>query len=83
MARGGVVVILSDGWDRGEPEALAAEMARLARVAHRVIWVNPWKATAEYVPVARGMAAALPYADEFVSGHSLAALEELIAAIAR
>ncbi len=83
MARGAVVVILSDGLDQGEPERIATEMARLARVAHRVIWVNPLKATAAYEPLARGMAAALPYADEFVSGHSLAALEELVTAIAR
>jgi uncharacterized protein with von Willebrand factor type A (vWA) domain len=83
MARGAVVVILSDGWDHGDPERIATEMARLARIAHRVIWVNPLKATPEYAPLARGMAAALPYADEFVSGHSLAALEELVAAIAR
>jgi uncharacterized protein with von Willebrand factor type A (vWA) domain len=83
MARGAVVVILSDGWDRGDPELLAAEMQRLARVAHRVVWVNPLKATPEYAPLARGMAAALPYVDEFVSGHSIDALEELVEVIAR
>jgi len=83
MARGSVVVILSDGWDRGEPDLLAAEMARLARVAHRIVWVNPLKATPEYAPLARGMAAALPYVDDFVEGHSLHALEELVAVIAR
>jgi hypothetical protein len=83
MARGAVVVILSDGWDRGEPEVLAEQMARLRRVAHRVVWVNPLKATPEYAPLARGMAAALPHVDEFVEGHSLAALEDLVEVIAR
>jgi uncharacterized protein with von Willebrand factor type A (vWA) domain len=76
-ARGAIVVILSDGWDRGEPAELAAEMARLARVAHRIVWVNPLKASPGYAPLARGMAAALPYVDQFVEGHSLAALEHL------
>ncbi len=82
MARGAVVVILSDGWDRGDPEQLGAEMARLHRVAHRVVWVNPLKASPGYAPLARGMAAALPYVDEFVEGHSLAALEHLAAVVA-
>jgi uncharacterized protein with von Willebrand factor type A (vWA) domain len=76
-ARGAVVVILSDGWDRGAPEELGEEMARLSRVARRVVWVNPLKASPGYQPLARGMAAALPYVDQFVEGHSLAALEEL------
>jgi len=83
MARGAVVVILSDGWDRGEPEVLAEQMARLKRVAFRVVWVNPLKATPEYAPLARGMAAALPFVDEFVEGHSLAALEDLVEVIAK
>jgi uncharacterized protein with von Willebrand factor type A (vWA) domain len=77
MARGAVVVILSDGWDRGDPSVLAEQMARLHRVAHRIVWVNPLKATPDYAPVARGMAAALPYVDAFVEGHSLASLEHL------
>jgi len=77
MARGAVVVILSDGWDRGDAETLAAQMERLSRVAHKVVWVNPLKASPGYVPLAKGMAAALPFVDEFVEGHSLAALEEL------
>jgi uncharacterized protein len=81
MARGAVVVILSDGWDRGDPARLAAEMGRLHRVAHRVVWVNPLKAAPGYAPLARGMAAALPYVDDFVAGHSLAALEQLAAVI--
>jgi hypothetical protein len=83
MARGAVVVILSDGWDRGEPARLAEEMARLHRVAYRVIWVNPLKASPGYEPLARGMAAAMPWIDDFVEGHSLAALEEVVARIGR
>ena len=83
MARGAVVVILSDGWDRGDPDVLAEEMARLGRVAYRIVWVNPLKATPEYAPLARGMAAAMPHIDDFVTGHSLAALEELAEVIAR
>ena len=83
MARGAVVVIFSDGWDRGDPEVLGEQMARLSRVAHRVVWVNPLKASPGYAPLAQGMAAALPYVDDFVEGHSLAALEELTEVIAR
>ena len=82
MARGAVVVILSDGWDRGDPEVLSREMRRLAFLAHRVVWVNPLKASPGYAPLARGMAAALPYVDEFLEGHSVAALERLAAVIA-
>jgi uncharacterized protein with von Willebrand factor type A (vWA) domain len=82
LARGAVVVILSDGWDRGDPERLASEMARLRRVAHRIVWVNPLKASPGYAPLARGMAAALPYVDEFVEGHSLAALEQVAELVA-
>ncbi len=77
MARGAIVVICSDGWDRGDPALMATEMARLARVARRVIWVNPLKASPGYAPLARGMAAALPYVDLFVEGHSVSSLEEL------
>jgi len=76
-ARGAVVVVLSDGWDRGDPQSLAAEMDRLHRLAYRLVWVNPLKASPGYAPLARGMAAALPYVDEFVEGHSLAALDDL------
>ena len=83
MARGAIVVILSDGWDRGEPEALAEQMARLGRVAYKIVWVNPLKASPGYAPLAQGMAAALPYVDVFVEGHSLAALEEVAAVISR
>ncbi|ODA70348.1 VWA domain-containing protein [Streptomyces sp. AVP053U2] len=77
MARGAVVVLMSDGWERGDPELLAAQMRRLHRLAHRVIWANPLKARPGYAPLAAGMAAALPSVDVFVEGHSLAALENL------
>lgn len=77
MARGAIVVILSDGWDRGDPEMLAENMRRLSRVAFKIVWVNPLKVTPGYAPLARGMAAALPFVDEFVEGHSLDALEHL------
>ncbi|HET9730074.1 MAG TPA: VWA domain-containing protein [Acidimicrobiia bacterium] len=83
IARGATVVLVSDGWDRGEPEVLAEQMARLHRVAHKIVWVNPLKATPGYAPLARGMAAALPYVDEFVEGHSLQTLERLTEVIAR
>lgn len=82
MARGAVVVILSDGWDRGDPDLVDEQMQRLHRVAHRVVWVNPLKASPGYQPLARGMAAALPHVDRFIEGHSLAALENLAREIA-
>ncbi|MGW2898328.1 vWA domain-containing protein, partial [Streptomyces sp. NPDC001212] len=81
MARGAVVVLLSDGWERGDPRLLAAQMRRLHRLAHRVIWSNPRKARPGYAPLAAGMAAALPSVDDFVEGHSLAALERLAAVV--
>jgi len=81
LARGAIVVVLSDGWDRGNPEMLGEQMQRLARVAHRVVWVNPLKVTPGYAPLARGMAAALPHVDAFVEGQQLAALEHLTAVI--
>lgn len=77
MARGAVVVILSDGWDRGDPAEMSEQMQRLRRVANRVVWVNPLKASPGYAPLARGMAAALPYVDDFVEGHNLESLERL------
>jgi uncharacterized protein with von Willebrand factor type A (vWA) domain len=83
VARGATVVILSDGWDRGDPDRLGDEMARLGRVAHRLVWVNPLKATPGYEPLAQGMAAALPHVDEFVEGHSVAALESLVEVVGR
>jgi hypothetical protein len=82
MARGAVVVILSDGWERGDPALVGREMARLARLAHRIVWVNPRVAADAFAPRAGGMAAALAHCDALVSGHSLAALDEVAAAIA-
>ncbi len=80
--RGAAVIILSDGLERGEPGQLAEQMRRLARLAHRIIWVNPLKGSPEYQPLARGMAAALPYVDDFLSGHNLASLESLAQVLA-
>lgn len=80
-ARGAVVVVLSDGWERGDAALLGAQVARLHRLAHRVVWANPRKAAPGYAPLAAGMAAALPHVDEFVEGHSLAALEHLAAVV--
>ncbi|GAA3976083.1 VWA domain-containing protein [Actinomadura viridis] len=77
MARGAVVVIASDGWERGDAGLLGAQMARLHRLAHRVVWANPHKARPGYEPLTAGMAAALPHIDDFTSGHSLDALEHL------
>jgi uncharacterized protein with von Willebrand factor type A (vWA) domain len=82
LARGAIVVILSDGWDRGDPELLGEQMQRLHRVAFHTIWVNPLKVTPGYAPLARGMAAALPHVDDFVEGHSVSALQHLAAVIA-
>jgi uncharacterized protein with von Willebrand factor type A (vWA) domain len=75
--RGAVVVLCSDGLERGDPELLRAQMARLRRLAHRLVWVNPLKGSPRYEPLARGMAAALPSVDVFVSGHNLERFEEL------
>jgi uncharacterized protein len=83
LARGAVVVILSDGWERDAPEQLGAEMARLRRLAHRIVWVNPRSASPAFEPLAGGMAAALPYCDDLLPGHSLAALEAVADAITR
>lgn len=83
MARGAVVVILSDGWDRGDPAVLGEQLARLGRVAHRIVWANPLKATPGYEPLAAGMAAALPYVDEFVDGHCLDSLVNLAEVVSR
>ena len=81
MARGAVVVIISDGWERADPTTLGEQMARLQRLAHRIVWVNPRSAAEQYEPLAGGMAAALPHVDDFVSGHSLDALDEVLDAI--
>ena len=81
MARGAVIVILSDGWERGDPTLVGREMERLARLAHRIVWVNPRVAAAGFAPRAGGMVAALPHCDALVSGHSLEALDEVVEAI--
>ena len=75
VVRGSVVVICSDGLDVGDPDLLRAEMARLSRLSHRIVWLNPLKEDPAYEPLARGMRAALPHVDEFASGHNLASLE--------
>jgi hypothetical protein len=81
MARGAVVVILSDGWERGDPALVGREMARLARLAHRIVWVNPRVSASAFSVQAGGMVAALPHCDALVSGHSFQALGEVAAAI--
>ncbi|KRE63901.1 VWA containing CoxE family protein [Arthrobacter sp. Soil736] len=81
LARGAVIVVLSDGWATDEPDQVDAQMARLRRLAYRIVWVNPRKAGTDFQPLAGGMAAALPYCDAFISGHSYAALAEAAAAI--
>lgn len=77
--RGGVVLICSDGLERGDPEVLAGEIARLGRLAHRVVWVNPLKADTRFEPSSRGMRAAAPHVDLLVSGHNMASLQDLSA----
>ncbi len=79
VGRGAVVVILSDGWDRGDPDLLETEMGRLSRSAHRLVWLNPLAASPEYEPLTRGMRAALPHVDRLLAGNSIASLEELAA----
>jgi hypothetical protein len=82
LARGAIVVVLSDGWEREDPGLLGEQMARLHRLAHRVVWANPLRERPGYAPLAAGMAAALPHVDNFVAGHSVAALEELAGVVA-
>ena len=77
LGRGAVVVLLSDGWDRGDPELLTAEMARLRRTAHRLVWLNPLAADPAYEPLTRGMQAALPHTDHLLAGNSIASLRVL------
>ncbi|EWS99786.1 von Willebrand factor A, partial [Intrasporangium oryzae NRRL B-24470] len=83
MARGAVVVVFSDGWEREGPELLGEQMRRLKALSHRVVWSNPHRGKIGYAPVQQGIIAALPYVDDFVAGHSLAAFEELIEVVAR
>ena len=82
VTRGAVVVVASDGWERDDPSLLAREMARLARTAYAVVWVNPLKGSPDYRPLAGGMRAALPFIDRFLSGHNLNSLEELAVVLA-
>lgn len=82
LLRGAVVVIASDGWERGDTTELRAQMERLHRLAHRVIWVNPHKGKEGYAPATAGMQAALPSVDDFLAGHSVATLEQLARVIA-
>ena len=81
MARGAVVVILSDGWERGEPDLVGREMERLSRLAHRIVWVNPRVGASSFSVGAGGMRAALPFCDALVSGHTFDALAEVVDAI--
>jgi uncharacterized protein with von Willebrand factor type A (vWA) domain len=81
LARGAVVLIISDGWETGEPELLGAQMARLSRVAHRIVWANPRTSSPRYRPEVGGMAAAWPYCDAVVSAHNLDALDDLLSAL--
>ncbi len=83
MARDAVVVVLSDGWERGDPALVARQMQRLRRLAYRIVWVNPRVAAEGFQPLAGGMAAALPHVDELLSGHNALALGEVIEAIGR
>ncbi|MDQ2812198.1 MAG: VWA domain-containing protein, partial [Actinomycetota bacterium] len=81
LARGAVVLIISDGWETGEPELLGAQMARLSRVAYRIVWANPRTQSPRYRPEVGGMAAAWPYCDAVVSAHNLDALDDLLTAL--
>ncbi len=82
LSRGAVVVIVSDGWEREDNELVGREMAKLARAAYAVVWVNPLKGDPNYQPLAGGMRAALPFVDRFLSGHNVASLEELAGVLA-
>jgi hypothetical protein len=82
LSRGAVVVIVSDGWERDDPGLIGREMAKLARAAYVVVWVNPLKGNPEYQPLAGGMRAALPFVDRFLPGHNLRSLEELATVLA-
>jgi uncharacterized protein with von Willebrand factor type A (vWA) domain len=83
MARGAVVVVFSDGWERGDASLLAEQMAALRRVAHRVVWVNPHRGKSGYEPVQQGVVAALPHCHDFLAGHSLATYAELLEVVGR
>lgn len=82
MARGAVVVVFSDGWERGDSRELGEQMERLSRLAHRVVWVNPHRGKDGYQPVQGGIVAVLPHCDEFIAGHSLHAFEQVLEVVA-
>jgi uncharacterized protein with von Willebrand factor type A (vWA) domain len=82
-ARGAVVVVLSDGWERGDAVLLGEQMERLGRLAHRVVWMNPHRGKEGYQPLQQGIQAALPYVDEFVAGHSLRSFADVLEVVAR
>jgi len=82
LARGAVVVVFSDGWERGDTTLLGEQMRRLSRVAHRVVWVNPHVGKDGYLPVQQGIVAVLPYVDELLAGHTLATFAELVEVVA-
>jgi hypothetical protein len=81
MARGAVILIISDGWETGDPALLGAQMARLHRIAYRIVWANPRTQSERYRPEVGGMAAAWPYCDAVVSAHNFAALDDLLTAL--
>lgn len=83
LARGAVVVILSDGWERGDSAQLGEQMSRLRRLAHHVVWVNPHRGKPGYAPVQSGIVAALPSVDSFIAGHSMATFEQALEVVAR
>lgn len=83
MARGAVVVVFSDGWERGDPGLLAEQVARLHRIAHRVVWVNPHRGKEGYQPLQQGIVAVLPHVDHFLAGHSLATYSDLVEVVSR
>ena len=81
MGRGAVILIISDGWETGEPALLGAQMARLHRIAYRIVWANPRTQSERYRPEVGGMAAAWPYCDAVVSAHNFESLDELLEAL--
>lgn len=83
MARGAVVVVFSDGWETGDLTLLAMQIARLHRLTHRLVWVNPHRGKVGYAPVQGGVRAVLPHVDDFVAGHSLATFSDLVELLAR
>jgi uncharacterized protein with von Willebrand factor type A (vWA) domain len=83
MARGAVVVVFSDGWERGDLVLLGEQVERMRRMTHRLVWVNPHRGKAGYLPVQGGIVAVLPHVDQLLAGHSLATFEELVEVVRR